>query len=273
MLTILIVIGTSIAVLLDAKKIGLRSKMLPGVLGSGPWGWFLGSLFVWIIVFPLYLFYARPRYAKAISATPAGHTKPPPGKALPLAGVIAIAVVVLGFLVGKGEVSPDGRSPPPAASRETWRHGAWAQRHWHCATDLSNGPEWEFTLGRPGVVTEWNGRDFILDPFQGTFTAGSMRSDCFMSRKITSLGKIEDDWLHCWVEVEATVTARHTVKQTPAGKGLLETMSRFVLISRVAPGGTPTELTAKIVLSGGAFESKWTEPDGIRVDRMKIECR
>ena len=72
LIPLLILLGTSIGVLVDAKKIGVRSRMLPGMLGSGPWGWFFGSLLVWIVVFPLYLFYARPRYLSAVRTTPKG---------------------------------------------------------------------------------------------------------------------------------------------------------------------------------------------------------
>jgi hypothetical protein len=42
-------------VLFDAKAIGVKPGVLEGVARSGPWGWFVGSLLLWIVVFPMYL--------------------------------------------------------------------------------------------------------------------------------------------------------------------------------------------------------------------------
>jgi len=51
----LIVLGTSIWVLFDAKTIGVKKGQIKGLADVGPWGWFFGCLLVWIIGFPLYL--------------------------------------------------------------------------------------------------------------------------------------------------------------------------------------------------------------------------
>lgn len=51
----LLVIGTSIWVLIDAKAIGVRKGQISGLGNMGPWGWFFGCLLLWIIGFPLYL--------------------------------------------------------------------------------------------------------------------------------------------------------------------------------------------------------------------------
>ena len=51
----LIVIGTSIWVLYDAKKIGVKKGQIKGLANMGPWGWFFATLFIWIIGFPLYV--------------------------------------------------------------------------------------------------------------------------------------------------------------------------------------------------------------------------
>src|SRR5690242_9215362 len=51
----LVVLGTSIWVLIDAKQIGVRSGLIKGIGGMGPWGWFFACLLLWIVGFPLYL--------------------------------------------------------------------------------------------------------------------------------------------------------------------------------------------------------------------------
>ena len=52
---LLIIIGTSIWVLIDAKSIGVEKGTVKGVANMGPWGWFFCCLLLWIIAFPLYL--------------------------------------------------------------------------------------------------------------------------------------------------------------------------------------------------------------------------
>ena len=74
----LIVIATSVAVLVDASRLGAR----PGTLGGGlrdmsPLGWFFCCLLLWIVSFPVYLA-SRPKYvairdakrAAPVEATP-----------------------------------------------------------------------------------------------------------------------------------------------------------------------------------------------------------
>ena len=51
----LIVIGTSIWVLIDTKTLGVRKGVIKGFFNMGPLGWFLGSLHLWIVVFPAYI--------------------------------------------------------------------------------------------------------------------------------------------------------------------------------------------------------------------------
>jgi hypothetical protein len=52
----LIVVGTSVWVLFDAKSIGVKKGQIGG-LGAymGPWDWFFLCLVLWIIGFPIYL--------------------------------------------------------------------------------------------------------------------------------------------------------------------------------------------------------------------------
>ncbi|WP_215843264.1 restriction endonuclease [Acidithiobacillus montserratensis] len=54
-LTFLVVLTTSIWVLLDAKKFGVKMGQMRGVGYLGPWGWFFACLFLWIVAFPYYL--------------------------------------------------------------------------------------------------------------------------------------------------------------------------------------------------------------------------
>lgn len=54
-LVFLIVLGTSIWVYTDAKSIGVKKGQLKGVSDMGPLGWFVASLGLWIIGFPMYL--------------------------------------------------------------------------------------------------------------------------------------------------------------------------------------------------------------------------
>lgn len=52
----LIVLGSAIWVLIDAKNIGVKKGVITGMGNMGPWAWFFGCLLLWIIAFPLYLF-------------------------------------------------------------------------------------------------------------------------------------------------------------------------------------------------------------------------
>ena len=51
----LIVLGTSIWVLVDAKTIGVKKGQIEGSGNMGPWGWFFACVLLWIICFPFYL--------------------------------------------------------------------------------------------------------------------------------------------------------------------------------------------------------------------------
>ena len=61
-----IMFGLPIAVYRDAKNIGVRSGLLPGLLGWGPAGWAVLSLFLGIFAIPIYTFVARPRLIEKI---------------------------------------------------------------------------------------------------------------------------------------------------------------------------------------------------------------
>jgi hypothetical protein len=51
----LLVIGSSIWVVVDAKSIGVKRGQIKGIGNMGPWGWFVACLLLWILAFPLYL--------------------------------------------------------------------------------------------------------------------------------------------------------------------------------------------------------------------------
>jgi hypothetical protein len=50
-----IIIATSLWVLFDARSIGFKRGQVKGLFSMGPWGWFFGSLLLWIVCFPAYL--------------------------------------------------------------------------------------------------------------------------------------------------------------------------------------------------------------------------
>ena len=52
---VLIVLGTSIWVLFDAMRIGIKKGQIEGFADLSAVGWFFACLLLWIVVFPLYL--------------------------------------------------------------------------------------------------------------------------------------------------------------------------------------------------------------------------
>lgn len=65
----LIVLGSSIWVLIDAKSIGVRKGVITGLGNMGPWAWFFGCLLLWIVGFPLYLI-KRGDFKRALQDSP-----------------------------------------------------------------------------------------------------------------------------------------------------------------------------------------------------------
>ncbi len=62
----LIVLGSAVWVLFDAKSIGVKKGLITGVGNNGPWGWFFVTLLLWIIGFPMYLYY-RGKFKHAVA--------------------------------------------------------------------------------------------------------------------------------------------------------------------------------------------------------------
>lgn len=61
------VIASSIWVLVDAKTIGVRKGLIPGMGNMGPWGWCVACVGLWIIAFPFYLA-KRPEFKRLTNA-------------------------------------------------------------------------------------------------------------------------------------------------------------------------------------------------------------
>lgn len=64
----IMVISTSIWVWIDASKIGARKGLVKGLTNMGPFGWFICSLLIWIITFPIYLIKRESIKAAAMAA-------------------------------------------------------------------------------------------------------------------------------------------------------------------------------------------------------------
>ena len=71
-ITLLVVIGTSIWVLIDARTIGTKKGQIKGMGDMGPWGWFFACLLLWIVAFPFYL--AKRGEFKMVNATQRGES-------------------------------------------------------------------------------------------------------------------------------------------------------------------------------------------------------
>jgi len=51
----IVILGTSIWVLIDAKTIGVKKGQIQGMGNMGAWAWFFVCLLLWIVGFPFYL--------------------------------------------------------------------------------------------------------------------------------------------------------------------------------------------------------------------------
>jgi len=91
----IIAIALIVGVYMDAKRIGVRPNLLPGMLKWGPTGWAVWSLFLNVLAIPLYAFYARPRYIAAIHATAQGGTRPLPWRRFPLIAAVGCLLILL----------------------------------------------------------------------------------------------------------------------------------------------------------------------------------
>ena len=51
----ILILLSCVWVLIDAKRIGVTKGQIDGFWNIGPWGWFFGCIFLWIVCFPMYL--------------------------------------------------------------------------------------------------------------------------------------------------------------------------------------------------------------------------
>lgn len=87
-----IVIGSSIWVLIDAKRIGVQKGQIKGICNMGAVAWFIVCLLLWIVAFPCYL-WKRRQYLTANGKT---NTR----KAPIVIGIVLIALVILSIAGG-----------------------------------------------------------------------------------------------------------------------------------------------------------------------------
>lgn len=118
MLITLIIVGSSLWVLIDAKRLGIRKGLVQGLANLGPWGWFWGSLLLWIIVFPLYLFRRVQLKALAAATRSQGADAAPVPVVESSSSTTAIGWAVLGIaVVGIGIAAIGGGSNDAADTK------------------------------------------------------------------------------------------------------------------------------------------------------------
>ncbi len=111
MLIFLLVIGTSVWVLFDAKALGVKKGQISGIANMGPTAWFFGCLLLWIVAFPLYL--TKRDDFKRANGQDAGK-----GRIKTQAGWVVVLIVIGIFIFQlKNLVSP--ASAPACADNET----------------------------------------------------------------------------------------------------------------------------------------------------------
>ena len=71
----LVVFGTSLWVLIDARNIGIRKGTTTGFFNMGPTGWFIACLLCWIAAFPVYLVKRREHLLNAAAGHQAGRSQ------------------------------------------------------------------------------------------------------------------------------------------------------------------------------------------------------
>jgi hypothetical protein len=76
----IIILVSAIWVLFDAKNIGVKMGLIPGMGNIGPWGWFFVTLLLWIVGFPMYLYY-RGKFKLAVAGESSAVSVPISGSA------------------------------------------------------------------------------------------------------------------------------------------------------------------------------------------------
>lgn len=62
----LVILASAIWVLIDAKSIGVKKGLVSGIGNMGPWAWCIVTLLLWIVGFPMYIYY-RGKFKHAIA--------------------------------------------------------------------------------------------------------------------------------------------------------------------------------------------------------------
>lgn len=107
-LIIMLLIGSSIWVLVDAKAIGVKKGQLQGIANMGAGTWFIACLLLWIVGFPLYL--AKRSELKKIN-------EKEKGASIGATVGIAIVAVVLGLIFMGGAQANIEESAAPVVTQ------------------------------------------------------------------------------------------------------------------------------------------------------------
>ena len=74
----ILVLGSSLWVLFDARSIGVQKGKIRGFFNMSPMGWFLSCVLCWIVAFPAYLVKRREYLRVPPTPTPTPTSVPPP---------------------------------------------------------------------------------------------------------------------------------------------------------------------------------------------------
>jgi hypothetical protein len=106
----IIAIALAGAVYLDARRIGVKPNLLPGILRWGPTGWAAWSFFLGIVAVPFYAFHARPRYVGAIRAAPERAAVPWPSRRFAILAGVGVALLIVVVAAAAMRPRPVGAS-------------------------------------------------------------------------------------------------------------------------------------------------------------------
>jgi hypothetical protein len=127
---LLLVVGSAVAVYIDAKRIGARKGLVTGIANNSPGVWAFGVIAMWIVVLPIYLA-SRGKIVAAVHSQRSGGYRPQyqqPGQQQAWGYGTQTPRFVGGAVPGVGPVSP------PAGWYEDPQHQGynrwWDGRRW-----------------------------------------------------------------------------------------------------------------------------------------------
>lgn len=109
MFMFIVVLVSAIWVLIDAKNIGVKKDLISGMGNMGPFAWFFGTLLLWIVVFPMYLFnrgkfkLAVARASNPVSAPISGSVKTNQSQSMAIEDLEKLAALKEKGLITEGE--------------------------------------------------------------------------------------------------------------------------------------------------------------------------